>query len=152
MIYFDKDKKAYGYEINNYVCTVDDETWAKYADTDKWDIVNGKFTDITNTEEYINKTATVREAQFNKDFFNTCLGYIRRSVNMADGSKKDFLSDLLPVIAMGINSGNKINVIAYKKPDFKTEVENWEEYQEEKQVTAQFINECFTQLSNDFFQ
>lgn len=152
MIYFDKDKKAYGYEINNYVCTVDDEIWAKYAGTDKWDIVNGKFTDITNTEAYINETATLREEQFNKDFFNTCLGYIRRSVNMADGSKKDFLSDLLPVIAIGINNGNKINVIAYKKPNFKTEVENWEEYQEEKQVTAQFINECFTQLSNDFFK
>lgn len=93
-----------------------------------------------------------RELEFHKAFFNTSLGYIKRKVNMQDGSIKDFLSDLLPVIAIGINSGNKINVIAYKKPNFKTEVENWEEYQEEKQVTAQFINECFTQLSNDFFQ
>lgn len=55
MIYFDEDKKAYGFKIDNYISTVDDETWIAYAGTDKWDIIDGVFTDITNTPEYIEK-------------------------------------------------------------------------------------------------
>lgn len=57
MIYFNKDKQAYGYEIPEYICTVDDNIWAEYASTDKWDIIDGVFTDITNTPEYIAKKA-----------------------------------------------------------------------------------------------
>src|SRR5574344_1585980 len=52
-IYCDKNKQAYGFEILNPNATIDDDTWAKYANTDKWDIVNGKFKDITNTQSYI---------------------------------------------------------------------------------------------------
>jgi len=55
MIYFDTKKNAYGYEIPNYIATVDDATWLQYAGTDKWDIVDGQFTDITDTEEYQQK-------------------------------------------------------------------------------------------------
>ena len=52
MIYFDKDKQAYGSEIPEYIATIDEKTWQPYAGTDKWDIVDGEFLDITNTEEY----------------------------------------------------------------------------------------------------
>ena len=52
MIYFDKNKQAFGYEIENYIAIVDDETWGKYASTDKWDIKDGEFVDISETEEY----------------------------------------------------------------------------------------------------
>lgn len=55
MIYFDKKKNAYGFEIDGYICVIDDTLWEKYAGTDKWDIIDGVFTDITNTQEYINK-------------------------------------------------------------------------------------------------
>lgn len=55
MIYFDINKNAYGFEIDNYIATIDDETWSNYAETDKWDIIDGVFTDITNTQEYIDK-------------------------------------------------------------------------------------------------
>lgn len=55
MIYFDKDKQAYGFEIQHYIATVEDAIWAEYAGTDKWDIIDGVFTDITNTEEYKKK-------------------------------------------------------------------------------------------------
>lgn len=57
MIYFDKNKEAFAYQISDFICSVDDETWSKYAGTDKWDIVNGKFTDITNTEAWKEKQA-----------------------------------------------------------------------------------------------
>lgn len=52
MIYFDNNKQAYGHEIENPICTISDELWKQYAGTDKWDIINGKFTDITETTEY----------------------------------------------------------------------------------------------------
>ena len=57
MIYFDKDKQAYGFEITNPIATIDDELWSQYAGTDKWDIVNGEFIDITDTKEYQEKQA-----------------------------------------------------------------------------------------------
>lgn len=55
MIYFNEDKEAFGFEIDNYIAIIDDETWSNYAGTDKWDIIDGVFTDITNTQEYIDK-------------------------------------------------------------------------------------------------
>lgn len=55
MIYFDKDKQAYGFEIQHYIATVEDAIWAEYAGTDKWDIIDGVFTDVTDTEEYKKK-------------------------------------------------------------------------------------------------
>lgn len=55
MIYFDKDKNAYGNPIENHICIIPDEEWFPYAGTDKWDIIDGVFTDITNTEDYKKK-------------------------------------------------------------------------------------------------
>ena len=54
---------------------------------------NGKY--ITKEE-----LTTLKKEQFNKDFFKTSLGYIRRKVSMATGETKDFLSDLLPSISI----------------------------------------------------
>lgn len=99
---------------------------------------------------YEQEQADKREAEFNRAFFNTSLGYVRRSVTMADGSKKDFLSDLLPVISMGVQSGMPVNILTYDKPPFDEDVTDWEEYQHQVVVTPQFIQECFLQLSNDF--
>lgn len=90
-----------------------------------------------------------KEQEFYKEFFLTSLGYIRRSVSMQDGSKKDFLSDLLPTISMAVSQGTPVNVIAYDKPDFTQEI-HWEDYQHMEIVTPQFIQECFLQLQNDF--
>lgn len=91
-----------------------------------------------------------REEQFNKDFFNTSLGYIRRKVSMATGETKDFLSDLLPTISMGVQMGQPVTIITYNKPDFTQEITDWTAFQNEQTVTAKFIQECFLQLSNDF--
>jgi hypothetical protein len=57
MIYFNNNKQAYAYEIPNYIATVEDNIWEEYASTDKWDIIDGVFTDITDTEEYKEKKA-----------------------------------------------------------------------------------------------
>lgn len=55
MIYFDANKNAFAYKISDYICSIPDIQWAQYAGTDKWDIVDGEFVDITDTPEYKNK-------------------------------------------------------------------------------------------------
>ena len=62
MIYFNIDKQAFGYEIPNYICSITDDLWCPYAGTDKWDIIDGVFTDITDTPEYKEKKA-IEEAE-----------------------------------------------------------------------------------------
>lgn len=118
------------------------------------------YTSIEETDEnyvlyngqYLTKKEIVeqKEEQFNKDFFLTSLGYIRRKVTMATGEIKDFLSDLLPSISLGIQMGQTVSIIAYSKPDFSQENIVWENLQEVKTATHDFLKECFTQLNNDF--
>lgn len=99
---------------------------------------------------YTTKEITkAREEQFNKDFFNTSLGYIRREVTMKNGSK-DFLSDLLPTITKAVEMGMETKVIAYDKPPFDKEITDWTPYQHNEIVTLQFIQECMKQLQADF--
>lgn len=99
---------------------------------------------------YEQEQAEKREQAFKQAFFITSLGYVRRSVTMADGSKKDFLSDLLPVISMGVQSGTQVHILTYEEPPFDKDITDWTEYQKQVTVTPQFIQECFLQLSNDF--
>ena len=101
-------------------------------------------------EDADTREATAREDNFKTDFFNTSLGWIRRQVNMANGSTKDFLSDLLPIISMALSSGTATQIITYTLPDFTHDIEDWTLYQEIKTVTPQFIQDCFNQLSADF--
>ena len=105
---------------------------------------------LIRNPDYDEQKAAIRQADFEKSFFNTSLGYVRRSVTMADGSHKDFLSDLLPVISMGVQSGQTVNILTYDQPPFTQDVEDWTQYQHQVIVTLQFIQECFLRLSNDF--
>lgn len=100
--------------------------------------------------DFENEEATRREAEFNKAFFNTSLGYIRRAVTMKNGSHKDFLSDLLPAIFASVSAGKAVNLYAYDAPPFDEDVIDWTEYQHLVVATPQFINECFEQLGADF--
>lgn len=99
-----------------------------------------------NPEKYIIDDGIVREkteeekqaeadAEFNKQFFNTTLGYVRRSVTMKDGSTKDFLTDILPLLVVGVP------VLVYDRQLNQTRV----------QATEVFINECKQQLFVDFY-
>ena len=124
---------------------------------DYWEETTDEYVLSDDQSEYVKKDAqweaeqkAKRQAIFEKEFFNTSLGWIRRAVNMADGSTKDFLSDLLPTISMAVQMGTPVNIIAYTEPDFTEEIIDWRPYQHVEIVTAQFIQECFLQLSNDF--
>lgn len=143
---------------NDYGETVEEITGKKtelvnmptYFALEPWESVNENGEVISDKEGYESKLVEARKAQFNKDFFLTSLGYIRRKVSMATGETKDFLSDLLPTISMGVNSGQPVNIITYNEPDFTADKIDWESLQSVKTVDAQFVQECFLQLSNDF--
>ena len=104
------------------------------------------YTDIEETEEdyelyegeYLTteEIAQKQQEQFLKDFFNTSLGYVSRKVHMKDGSIKDFLSDILPllqadvpIITYNIDGTQNVGVL----------------------VTSQFIEECKQQVLIDFY-
>lgn len=99
---------------------------------------------------YEQEQAIKRETEFKKDFFLTSLGYIRRKVSMKTGETKDFLTDLLPTIAMAVNSLQTVNIIAYNEPDFTQDITDWGALQIYIPATPQFIQECFNQISKDF--
>jgi len=152
-IYFDKNLNAYNTKPTPCVGETEDYKWTFYSQLPKniaWTVRDYQLVDLRDTEEYKEYQKQERIAEFNKEFFNTSLGYIRRSVNMKDGSHKDFLSDLLPTITMAVNMGQEVKVIAYNQPDFSHEVIDWTEYQHNETVTAQFIQECLLQQSADF--
>lgn len=126
------------------ICTASE--WMEERDS-KYLYQEGEIILNPNYEE---EQIQARKQQFNKDFFQTSLGYVRRKVSMATGETKDFLSDLLPTISMGVQMGQPVTIITYNEPDFTQDVTDFTSLQEYKTVTAQFVQECFLQLSNDF--
>lgn len=112
-------------------------------------IENFQFAD---TEEYKQEKAQKRQGEFEKEFFLTSLGYIRRNVNMSNGSTKDFICDIVPALTNGLALGIATPIITYKQPDFTQEftLEYMESLQEIKPVTAEFLKECSLQLAADF--
>lgn len=103
-------------------------------------------------EAYEQKLMNKRESEFQKAFFHTSLGWIRRKVSMKDGSIKDFLSDLLLSIKAGLELGGEVEIITYQNPDFSNDITN--EYlvtlQERKNATMEFVEECLSQTVADF--
>lgn len=129
-------------------CEVTEELYNDYINNpDKYIYSEG---DIIVNPNYEQEEAEKRRVQFNLDFFQTSLGYIRRKVSMKTGETKDFLTDLLPVISMAVSQGQQVNIITYREPDFTQEVTDWESLQTVKIATPQFIQECFNQVSRDF--
>ena len=53
-IYFNSDKQACAFELEDAIATIDDETWSKYAGTElgrDYDIINGKFVQLKTPTE-----------------------------------------------------------------------------------------------------
>lgn len=99
--------------------------------------------EIRETEEELQawgytaeEIAQQQQEQFATSFFNTSLGYVSRKVHMKDGSVKDFLSDILPllqvnvpIITYNLDGTQNVGVL----------------------VTQQFIEECKQQMLLDFY-
>lgn len=101
---------------------------------------------------YESELEAYRKEQFESQFFETSLGWIRRTVTMKDGSTKDFLGELLMPIKTGLELGQAIEIITYSTPDYTQDLTS--EYlislQVKKEATATFIQECLVQLVTDF--
>lgn len=92
-----------------------------------------------------------RRTKFNKEFFNTSLGYVRRKFTNKNGEVKDFLSDAFPSLLLAFKEGIIGEIFVYDKPPFTEDVTDWTQYQHKVPITPQFIQECFNQSSVDFF-
>ena len=113
--------------------TTQDVYNAYLEDKDKVIYKNGE---VIIDPDYEEKQEEKRRQQFAKDFFNTSLGYVRRAVHMKDGSVKDFLSDILPLIQVDVP------IITYNLDGTQNVG---------VLVTAQFIKECKQQVLIDFY-
>ena len=114
---------------------------------DKYTIQDNVIKVITESDECL-----IKQDRFEKEFFQTSLGWIRRKVTMKDGSIKDFLADLLLPIKAGLEMGQNIEIITYKIPDFTQELNlsYMESLQEIKFATEEFVRECLVQTVKDF--
>ena len=154
MFYIKKNNEIVLYNVDRRALQDSLEFYPQYQDlsiyeTDKEIVTyNGKYYFKDDIEEQL---ANKRRAEFNKEFFNTSLGYVRRKVTMKDSSHKDFLTDLLTPIITAVNSGQEVQIFTYDKPDFSKDIIDWEQYQHRVVVTSQFLQECLQQISNDFF-
>lgn len=55
MIYFDENKQAYAYKIENPLCVIEDELWQKFSGLTlgvEYDIMSDGIVDLRETEEY----------------------------------------------------------------------------------------------------
>lgn len=125
----------------NAECVNIEVTQDVYDNAEKYIYQDGE---IILDPEYEAKQAQARQEAFNKAFFATSLGYIRREVSMLDGSAKTFLTDMLPLLIVGLP------ILAYNEPDFTQDV-NMVDYQKQVVVTEQFLAECKNQLIIDFY-
>lgn len=80
-------------------------------------------------------TPEQQEEEFNRQFFLTSLGYVRRRVTMHDGSVRDFLCDILPLLE------ENAPILTYSRDLTQTKVF----------VTKQFITECKNRMLKDFY-
>lgn len=99
--------------------------------------------EIIINPNYEAEQAAKRQADFNKKFFNTSLGYIRRDVTMQNGAIKSFLTDILPLLQVNVP------IITYNAPDFATD--NPPTQNTGVLITEGFIAECKQQLLTDFY-
>ena len=128
---------------------VSEEIYNAYCqDNDKviYDVEKHEVIFNPNYEQVLYKR---REEKFNKEFFETSSGYIRRKATMKDGSQKDFISDLIPLMGTIEN----VPIIAYDKPDFSKEVteEVLVGLQKVVKSTPELVQECKNQAIIDFY-
>lgn len=88
-----------------------------------------------------------RKAYFEAKFFKTHLGFVRREVTMKNGAKKDFLTDMLTTLQVGLP------LFVYAQPDYTKEVTEADilATQQIEYVDEQFIAECKNQFAIDFY-
>ncbi len=86
MIYFNENKEAYAFEIDNPIAQLDEDTWQMFSKDNvgtSWDIINNEFVDLRETSDY-------QEMQEQKE---------KERIAMLKMTPRDFL---LAITSMGI--------------------------------------------------
>lgn len=124
---------------------ITEEIYNKYCEDPDLYIWNGEA--VVENPDYLEIKRAKREEEFNRNFFPTHLGYVKREVTMKNGSIKDFLTDLRSSIRVGLP------VFVYDKPDFTQEVtsETLLACQRVSKMDQQFLNDCDNQFAIDFY-
>ena len=153
MFYRIKDDRIYDYADYEYaedcqyssICTMNEFQ----KNPEIYAITNGSLNYVENYEGVLLKKA---KDEFEREFFETSLGWIRRKVTMKNGSVKDFLADLLLPVKAGMEMGQAVEIITYRTPDFSQNMnkEYMKTLQETKCATEQFVRECLFQTVKDF--
>ena len=137
MFYRIQDNKLYDYANYRYSddCLETDIITQEELDEHRNKVIvqNGVLVINPNYEQ---EEQEKQQEQFQRDFFNTSLGYVRRKVHMLTGEVKDFLTDIVPRLKEGVK------IITYN-------IDGTQNLNVE--VTQQFINECDNQLLIDFY-
>ena len=145
-IYFNENKEAFAFEIENPICVITSDVWEQYAGTSKWDIIDGEFTDISDTPEYQQEQADAREADFKSKFFYIeGHGWYRRQpkgYSSAIESLNTAFNSFTVMRQMGVEEFPANVFIFYQAPDFTKP----EECTEEWIIAHQTKNEAMTAL------
>ena len=125
---------------------ISEDLYNKYI-TDKDYIIISEEGEIQENPNYLAIKEAQRRADFEAHFFPTHLGYVKREVTMKNGTKKDFLTDMLATIRVGLP------LFTYAQPDFTKEVTEADilATQQIEYVDEQFITECENQFAIDFY-
>lgn len=127
------------------VVEVSEEVFNKFLEDPDYLTWDGK--NVILNPDYEKIKAKQREDEFNRNFFLTHLGYVKREVTMKSGAVKDFLTDLRHSLRVGLP------IFVYDKPDFTKEVTNEAILATQKIVQAdeQFLADCDNQFALDFY-
>ena len=125
---------------------ISEDLYTKYI-ADKDFLMINEEGEIQENPDYLTIKEAQRRAYFETHFFPTHLGYVKREVTMKNGDKKDFLTDMLTTLRVGLP------IFTYAQPDFTKEVTEADIFatQQIEYADEQFIAECENQFAIDFY-
>lgn len=156
-IYFDKNKEAYSTEIKNYIAVIDKDTWNACKNIPfSWDIQDGVFVDLRNTEKCRTELALKREQEFKSQFFKIDdYGYFRKQPKGYGSAIESLNTAFIVVIGKGVLPSNILTF--YKEPDFNKEeqcTEKWlvaNSFKNQQMTSEEFVkfHEAFVTAWNN---
>ena len=136
-------------EVTETVITYTEETRTREVEEEYIEAYYEEDPEPEDPEEVARREAARREAQWKKEFFLTSLGWVRKKATMKDGSVDNFLNDDLPLIAIGLQSGEVAKIFVYATPDYTQEIDPIA-LQSYVSVTPLFIKECLEEKQREF--
>ena len=135
--------------VEKVVTTYTEETRTREVEEEYIEAYYEADPDPEDPEEVARREEAARRAYWAREFFQTSLGWVRKKATMKDGSVDNFLTDDLPLLALGLQSGEEAKVLVYATPDFTQDIDILT-LQSYVPVTPQFIGECLRKKQNEF--